>query len=146
MTCYHHKDVPALKRRITSICDEFGLDRNKFKFKQQDWFKPCGDNNDLVISNRVFGGLNREHDIGKFRAALEKASEQLNDDGHVVIVDKAAPIQPLRTLLQKYGTAGKNGWHYFSNEDFEKLVSRRLLLAPIERFGFLSVGNLKQSS
>ncbi len=145
VTCHSKEELPALRQNVHAICEEFDLDKNKFQFRTQDWFKPGDNKHDLVISNRVFGGLNRDHDIEKFRTVLDKATEHVSDNGHLVIVDKAAPIQPLKAILQKYGTAGKNGWHYFSNEDFKTFVNSELLLTPVERFGFLSIGNLKSS-
>ena len=141
VSCYETAELPALEACVKALCIRHEINSNLFTFKQIDCFAIADEKYDLIITNRMVGGLSRDHDFNVFKKSIDAIRANLTNTGWALIVDKAKPIFPFSQLIQKFGSAGRNHWHYFSNAELEKLYEKKTRVMPIKRYGFLSVGN-----
>ncbi len=122
-TCYLAEELPKLDRALDAAADRYGLTREKLRASRADIFAlDRADRFDLVVLKDVLGGVNRQHDIAAFREAVKNCLCVLNPGGHLLIVDKGISLKVTHLMLRKWGSAGRNNWHYFSCDDLKQLI------------------------
>jgi len=119
VTCYADTEVPALKAFCEDICEAYGLPMPKIS--THDVFSVTKHAYDVVIMKGVLGGLSRTHDLSVFAKAVECCLGNLSENGRLIILDKGwcSPVHNL--FLRRFGDAGANSWHYFTQTELDSL-------------------------
>jgi len=119
VTCYAETEAPALAAFCESICQEYGLPMPAVRV--HDVFAPATQTFDVIIMKGVLGGLDRSHRLEVFSKAVESCLGKLSENGSLVILDKGWCSPAHNLLLQRFGDAGGNNWHYFSHQELASL-------------------------
>ena len=143
VTCYADTEAPALRSFCHDISDEFRLPRPTVGV--HDAFAATPQAYDLIIMKGVLGGLDRQHTLDVFARAVDRCLGNLSDNGVLLVLDKGwcSPIH--NVLMQRFGDAGGNNWHYFSQQELASLSGRG---TPPQVFwkGFASAGTMPSRS
>ncbi len=94
---------------------------------------------DIIIMKGVLGGLDRSHDLRRLAGVLVKCSEALKKGGHLIILDKGYASGVHNVLLRRYGAAGRNNWHYFTDSEIKSILPCDGTVSVFWA-GFLSIG------
>lgn len=123
-TCYLADELPKLENALDSFSGRYGLVREKLHASMADVFaldqKVCFD---VVVLKDVLGGVNRQHDMSAFREAVKSCLSVLSPGGSLLIIDKGIALKLTHLMLRKWGSAGRNEWHYFSRDELKQLMS-----------------------
>lgn len=122
VTCYAESEVPALTAFCERICQEYGLPMPAVRV--HDAFAPTTQTYDLIIMKGVLGGLDRNHKLDVFSRAVDRCLGNLKEHGSLVILDKGWCSPVHNRMLQRFGDAGGNHWHYFSHAELASLTGR----------------------
>jgi hypothetical protein len=119
VTCYAETEVPALKAFCDLICGQYDLPMPTIRV--HDAFAATEQTYDVIILKGVLGGLDRHHDLEVFSKVIKRLLGNLAENGRLIILDKGwcSPVHNL--LLQRFGDAGGNNWHYFSQKELDLL-------------------------
>ena len=119
VSCYADTELPALTALCEDICHEYGLPMPAIR--THDVFSATKQAYDVIIMKGVLGGLNRHHDVKVFARAIESCLGNLSENGSLIVLDKGwcSPVHNL--LLRRFGDAGGNSWHYFTQRDLDSL-------------------------
>lgn len=139
VTCYANEEVPELSAFCKSICDEYGLPMPPIR--THDVFSVTGPTYDLVVLKGVLGGVNRNHDMNEFSRAIACCLGMLSENGRLMILDKGWCTPVHNALLRRFGNAGGTSWHYFSQEELNRLARAGTQPLVIWK-GFASLGTM----
>lgn len=139
VTCYAEEEAPSLKAFCERICQEHGLPIPPVGV--HDAFAATAQTYDLIIMKGVLGGLDRQHKLDVFAKAVERCLGNLSEDGVLVVLDKGWCSPAHNLLLQRFGDAGGNNWHYFSHRELASLSGRANPPDVIWK-GFASAGTM----
>lgn len=139
VTCYAENEVPGLQAFCKGICEQYGLPMPRIS--THDVFSAKSETYDLIIMKGVLGGLDRNHDMSAFARAIDCCLGMLSDKGRLIILDKGwcSPVHNL--LLRRFGDAGSNNWHYFTQKELDSLSGKGNPPLVIWK-GFASVGTM----
>lgn len=135
VTCYQQQEVPRLEKFCGRFCQEHKLPCPLIG--TYDIFAPSGKKYDVILMKGVLGGLDRKHDIRIYAQAINGCLSMLRPGGYLIVIDKGWCSALHNYFLRKFGAAGKNNWHYFSQDELESLSAQGPLVAWS---GFASVG------
>ncbi len=96
---------------------------------------------DIIIMKAVLGGLDRHHNLRALAGVLLRCSKALREGGHLIILDKGYASKAHNVLLRRYGAAGKNDWHYFTDSEIKSILPSDGTVSVFWA-GFLSIGVL----
>jgi len=143
VTCYAESEVPALQAFCEKICREYNVPMPSIRV--HDAFAATPQTYDLIIMKGVLGGLDRNHQLEVFASVVERCLSNLAENGSLLVLDKGwcSPVHNL--LMQRFGDAGGNNWHYFSQDELASLSSRNSRPKVIWK-GFTSAGTMPTRS
>ena len=121
VTCYAETEAPALTAFCETICQEYGLPVPTIRV--HDAFSATERKYDVIILKGVLGGLDRDHNLDVFSRAIERSLGNLSENGRLIILDKGWCSLVHNVFLQRFGDAGGNNWHYFSQKELKSLSS-----------------------
>ena len=143
VTCYAESEVPALQAFCEKMCRE--VDVPMPSIRMHDAFSATSQSYDLIIMKGVLGGLDRHHRLDVFASVVERCLSNLADNGFLLVLDKGwcSPVHNL--MMQRFGDAGGNNWHYFTHKELESL-SGRFNRPEVIWKGFTSAGTMPTRS
>lgn len=139
VTCYAKEEVPGLTAFCKAICEEHGLPMPAIR--THDVFSDTGQTYDLVVLKGVLGGVDRHHDMREFSRAVASCLGMLSDKGQLIILDKGWCTPVHNALLRRFGNAGGTNWHYFSQQELDRLSHTGTPPLVIWK-GFASLGTM----
>ncbi len=135
VTCYQEQEVQQLRQFCQRFCEEHQLPLPSIG--TYDIFCPSSNKYDVILMKGVLGGLDRKHDMGVYAKAVNGCLRMLRPGGCLIVIDKGWCSAVHNFILRKFGDAGKNNWHYFSEDELASLTTRGPLVVWS---GFLSLG------
>lgn len=139
VTCYAHDEVPGLTAFCKGICKEYDLPLPPIR--THDVFSVTGQTYDVVVLKGVLGGVNRHHDMNEFSRAIDCCLGMLSENGRLIILDKGWCTPVHNAFLRRFGNAGGANWHYFSQEELDRLAHAGASPLVIWK-GFASIGTM----
>ncbi|MDD5064430.1 MAG: hypothetical protein PHQ35_06695 [Phycisphaerae bacterium] len=142
VTCYSNGELSKLDKALSLLAQQYGLMRERLLVGQAGIFALDQKTRfDLVMLKDVLGGVNRQHSHAEFRKAVSNCLSILNPNGHLLIIDKAHSLKIIYLILRKLGSAGRNGWHYFTFNELKQMIPIRSFETFFAAHGVLSFGN-----
>jgi SAM-dependent methyltransferase len=142
VTCYSKEELPKLAETVSHLAQDYRLARERLHVRQADIFALDRTTRfDLILLKDVLGGVNRQHDHADFCKAVSNCLSILNPNGQLLIIDKGHSLKVIHWILKKWGSAGKNEWHYFTFDELRQLIPQGVYETSFAAYGILSFGD-----